>query len=264
MKKILLTLFAVAAIFVACDKDGLEGDISNVNVLEQAEEINATVDISEVKDILNGLGFSGELQDRVSTEKGSASTARTNAESTAANCIDNRPDVPSGKTAIDFQFLPISGTSNGYFITRGGGDTPLLLNRPIVRFLVGTSSEDVQLQLFLFANGSYGSAVSLGSTGYSPVFPILAAADYITIDRTDLYLDSLTGDVGVSADDAGIGCSGVDYTQFYEVIPAPFPLSGFLARITGDVTGMGNGTSLNYAASSEADVRAAIENDIQN
>ena len=44
MKKLLFTLFAFA-IIIACDKDNLDQDVMNINVLEQAEEINASVDI---------------------------------------------------------------------------------------------------------------------------------------------------------------------------------------------------------------------------
>ena len=261
MKKLLLSLFAVALMVVACNKE------ENVSIEPSSAELEnvqiESADMSEVINILNGIGFTGSDVQNAVAPKGDGSASRDNAESTAANCIDNRPDIPAGKTAIDFQYNPIDATS-GYFITRGGGDVPLLLNRPIVRFLVGTSSEDVQLQLFVFANGVYGNALPLGTTGHSPVFAILAADGYITIDRTDLYLDSLTNGDGVSAAAASIECAGVDYSQFYEVIPAPFPLSGFLARITGDLTGMGDGSSLNYAASTEAAVREAIENDIQN
>ena len=257
MKKILFTLFAFALVIVACEKDMDNNDSYNIEPIEAQVE---NIDLSEVKDILNGLGFTGELQERESSKGSSNLTARTNAESTAANCIDNRPSIPAGKTAVDFQYLPID-TSSGYFVTRGGGDTPLLLNRPVVRFLIGSATEDMQLQLFLFSNGSYGNAIPLGTSSYNAVFAFLAGDGYITIDRTDLYLDSLTGDAGVTPAAAGMACATINYANYYEVIPAPFPLTGFLATMRSDAPAF-TGSSANYAGTTRAAVEAAIQGDI--
>ena len=250
MKKLILTLFAAATVFVACDKDDNQSADNSFTI-----ENEVAVDMSEVTDILNGLGFTGA---DVQGKDGEASSARTSGESTAANCIDNRPDVPAGMTAIDFQYLPIDASS-GYFVTRGGGDTPLLLNRPIVRFLIGTSSEDVQLQLL-----NAGAVIPLGTTGYSPVFPILAADGYFTLDRTDLYLDSLTGGSGVTPAAAGLACAAgtPDVSSYYEVVPAPFPLTGFLAHILSGQEGNFTGSSANYAGTDRDEVIREIERDI--
>ena len=75
MKKILLTLITVAAVFVACDKDGLETELSPNAIIEQAEEINASIDQTSMNEraieILNT--FSG----RVSTKGVSNLTSRS-------------------------------------------------------------------------------------------------------------------------------------------------------------------------------------------
>ena len=264
MKKILLTLFAVAAVVIACDKDALDQDVNNINVLEQAEEIGASVeaDLSIVKGILRNLDFTGDLQE-TPAPKGGASTARTAGESTAANCIDNRPAVPAGKTAIDIQYLPDT-TSEGYLFLRGGGDIPLALNRPILRFLIGSATEDIQLQLFLFTNGNFASPIPLGPTPYNAGLTFLATDGFISIDRTDLYLDSVTPNVTETASDAGVACSTgpVDTWSFdsatmtwshptlgsYIVSEAPFPLNGILARVLTQGTNPG---TLHYAASGD-------------
>ena len=259
MKKLLYTLFAFALI-VACEKDMDDKPSYSVSPIEASVE---ELDLSAVKDILNDIGFTSELQN-MPLPKGYDSnlTARTSGESTAANCFDNRPDVPAGKTAFDIQYLPID-SSEGYLFLRGGGDIPLALNRPIVRFLIGGANEPIQLQLFLFVNGSFGSAIPLGPTPYNFGLTFIAADGVISIDRTNLYLDSVTPSVTETSDDAGVTCgASTPVTSHYTVTPAPFPLSGFLATIISGEEANFTGSSANYAGTTEAAVRAAIEADI--
>ena len=106
MKKLLYTLFAFALI-VACDKDNLDNDASSIAPIESSAKDLA---IADVKSILNGLDFTGDLQNTPAPKGSSNLTARTAGESTQANCIDNRPDVPAGKTALDIQYLPITSS----------------------------------------------------------------------------------------------------------------------------------------------------------
>ena len=81
MKKILLTLIAVAAVFVACDKDALDQDVTNINVLEQAEEIGATVDSDKItiEDAMNFLNsIEGTPSKRSSSVTGKTGPAGSN------------------------------------------------------------------------------------------------------------------------------------------------------------------------------------------
>ena len=269
MKKILLTLFAAASIFVACDKD---------NSLEPLVEIETAqdsyLDLSDVKDILNEIGFTGDLQN-TPVPKGYVSSARTNGESTTTNCFDSRPDVPTGKTAFDIQYLPIDD-SQGYLFLRGGGDIPLALNRPIVRFLIGSANEPIQLQLFLFNNGAFGQAIPLGPTPYNAGLTFIAADGVLSIDRTNLYLDTVTPNVTETAADAGVACSTAapvawestqsnGITTFthatygsYTIQGAPCPLSGFLATM---VTNDSGNSVRNYAGTSSSTVSDRIRDD---
>ena len=69
----------MAAILVACDKDALDQDITNINVLEQAEEINASIDSNEAFDFINNLNsaiVSGDIEVSPKTSKGNSSTAK--------------------------------------------------------------------------------------------------------------------------------------------------------------------------------------------
>ena len=79
MKKLFYLLFAFALI-VACEKDSYDQDVENINVLEQAEEINASVDSDAQLDAafnfineLNNAVNSGEI--KVTPKEGS-STAK--------------------------------------------------------------------------------------------------------------------------------------------------------------------------------------------
>ena len=78
MKKLLYILFAFALI-VACEKDSYDQDVENINVLEQAEEINASVSSEdftlEAKGILDAFLGDGVIE-APTKPKGSASTAR--------------------------------------------------------------------------------------------------------------------------------------------------------------------------------------------
>ena len=273
MKKILLTLIAVAAVFVACDKDAYDQEVMNINVIEQDIKVDA---LNEVKSILNGLDLGESLYAPSVKINKSNLTART---STAADCHDNRPDAPNGKKTADFQFLPISGGNQGWFVIRGTGNIPLELNRPIVRFLVGTSSEDIQLQLHLQnASGDYVTMLPLGTTPYSAAIDaVFAAADFLSVDKADVYLDSVTPNVEETASDAGIACSaGTPASSWssstangvttwthptlgsFTIEGAPFPLSGFLATMGTNDSG---NTVRNYAGTTSSSVYDAITGD---
>ena len=148
----------------------------------------------------------------------------------------------------------------------------MALNRPIVRFVIGSSSEAIQLQLILITNGVFSQPIPLGDTPYNVGLTFLTGEGFISIDRTDLYLDSVTPTVTETAADTGVACTtttapavgwtspdGLTWTHpthgSYTLSVAPFPLSGWLATTT-------EAGHLNYAGTSSATVRTAIEDNL--
>ena len=275
MKKILLTLFAVAAVFVACDKDGLYQEISNINVLEQADEINASVEISEKEaiDLLSSL--IGNISDLPEGDlfynapkkaKGSASTARTS----DGSCGDERG-------AGDFITLTYFQNANELAVLVRSED-----NIPVT-----IPDSEVSLELTYILSGSTYTIRNEGTgfnvaSGLTPSAGLLAAFGnplnlLYRVNSANAPQAVLTGALRVAA---GIDCVGqsIGWTEdgsviglfthptygSYQLSDAPFPLSGVLARVMSDDAPTG-GATLNYAAAGSmtdnAAVRAAIEGD---
>ena len=259
MKKLLLTIFVFAAI-VACEKDAYDNDATSINVLEQAEEINASVDNSSKEEglsLVKELFFSQNISQKIN--KKTASTART---STVEDCHDNRP---AGSNFIDAQAFPHPTISGQFwFVVRGTGDIPLRLNRNLVRIQIPSSaSEDILLLLFVQdAQGNFGQPIELARIPYesslADLVPLLAGQ--VDTDLVTAYGVSQTPTTYETPVDAGIDCAGA----LYEVTPAPFPLSGFLATILpgADLTSYG-GSSANYAGTDRDAVIREIERDIR-
>ena len=271
MKKLLYTLFAFA-IIVACEKDMMDNDASSIMPIEASVD---KVDTSIIFDILNGIdGLSDSLSAESNFKGNSNLTART---SSAADCHDNRPAATSGNSRLDVQFLPDASGNLGYSVIRGNSDIPLLLNRNFVRFSIPASG-DISLELFVQgADGNFGAAIPLGDIGPEPGLAIIAGLpDFLDIDRVNTFFASQTPSVTEDAAAAGIACviaptvsweasapdadGVITYTHAthgtYTVQAAPFPLSGFLA--TTSISG-----SANYAGTTAASVRTAIEGDIE-
>ena len=264
MKKILLTLFAVAAVFVACDKDALDNDATSINVLEAAEEINASVELShdDAFEFLNSIVESGDFE-TPTLPKGDASTAK------AGDFGDNWIQV----MYFDYTFLAALGERDYALVVSDDNDVACpsaeMLNVQEVSYslaprVVNGVESPVLSNLIIetiSATGTVSSSRAVSSAGWRNAFASNFDRVYpATADRT-----SIAGGPAPTRSTFDTTCNeDVDYSQYYSVEPAPFPLTGFLARITGDITGMGDGASLNYAASDERELRTAIERDILN
>ena len=250
MKKLLLTLFAVAAVFVACDKEEAI-DIQEPTVIEM-DEANASIEISD--DFIDGLV--SRLSNYEVAPKNGPSSARTTSTTPCADNVDATPVIGGVSYTNRFDLDYFANSGQNYLLVRSEDASATAEFTPTFSFALAKNSDN---RLVVIINGAATVRGTL-STTFSNLFEI---PGFSLVETADADLN-YSGDSTLAA--AGLECSGggVDYTGFYTVTPAPFPLTGFLARITGDLTGIGNGTSLNYAASTEAAVREAIENDIRN
>ena len=250
MKKIFLTLIAVAAVFVACDKDALDQDVNNINVLEQAEEINASLDLDVDYDAIITRLTGKEFSSSNNFSKGSASTARNTGTNTPC-ADDTRHGLTIGGSTdyISYEFTTIGGSNYGVIRSEALTRTAAF-NRVVNLVFVNLGSNDVGV----YVNDALVATLNIPS--FIPLFDnaILANAFVENLDSNFVY----AGDSDISA--AGLSC--IYAGDFYDVTPAPFPLQGFLATINSNLPS--TMSSANYAGTDEAAVRAAIENDILN
>ena len=317
MKKILLTLFAVAAVFVACDKDEMGYDSSSINVLEEAKEINASVDtdfdaaFQFIQNINNSNKILVEssnpstarggdygnnwLQavffDRSATDAGDLAYLRSDEQTEV--CADNLVNA-----AEFFYHLPAadqliieSGTSSQSFtVPSGSYDTTFQLNGPDA-LIVMNSARTAAAAGVAPAVADYD--FSCAATVYEYGTRIIGGAHdgrvIVPIDPTNMDAASNPSAAAVGTDniqlqvvrrEAGFGVltwenvgdpftnpnyvpsTGPAVSSFYTVSCAPFPLTGVLATINSGATLPNGNTSANYAGSTEAAVRQAIERDI--
>ena len=240
MKKLLLTLFAVAAI-VACQKDdsvieptGAMLEIGDVQIVEN------NYDTSEIFDLLRDADIAAE--DGSSKDASSARTTLSN------ECVDGRESRDGDRLDVSL----VQHVSGLHAVIRSENEIPLtggaaaafslIKNGNTINILVGTT-----------ASGSFPT-----NSGMDFLFGIDSLLDISRVDQELFVLQA-----NVAASDLGLDCSPIQ--GLYDVTPAPFPLNGWLATIKANVgTASFTGTSLNYAGTDEAAVRAAIEADIMN
>ena len=240
MKKLLLTLFAVAAI-VACQKDDTSVDVATPelsNVEIAGVEDSYTID--DALELLNSVGKNVEMEPSTSKvgaagsnflhivlfDHNSAPLAALSSEDGTELCFD-------GLTGFQMSILYTLDEANSQLIVEmeapDGTITnadPTNLSATLLARFQGASFFGGSLDQLIVNTNSDRTAAAAGSVPSGGLF--------------------------------NFGC-GIDATQYYEVVPAPFPLSGFLARITDSSF---DGSSLNYAASSREAVEAAIAADI--
>ena len=269
MKKILLTLFAVAAVFVACDKDELGYDSSSINVLEQAEEINASIDY----DYGSFLDQLADDAPAVSTKgKGTVSTARTGEEGTewihaifftlgnnelvhlaadtdAETCIPSTGVHASATGAISVLYTFRTVNGNGLLQIQIGNNP--VINRQVANVAGYTNLFSGNLNYVRLANDQRSGTIA-GTAPPASAFDFTCAADEVYE-----WGESPTVPGLFSNNDPAI-------TTTYQLSAAPFPLSGILARTSDE------SVSANYAGSGDFSdsatwmaVRTAIQDDIE-
>ena len=255
MKKILLTLFSVAAVFVACDKDELGYESSSINVLEEAKEIGATVenssDFDAAFDFIQNLNNSNKIlvpSESPSTARGGDygnnwlqvvffDRSATDASDLAYLRSDAQGEVCAGASLVNpeeyFYHLP---APDQLIIESGTGSQT---------FTVPSGSYDSTFQqdgpeALIVMNSARTSAAA----GIAP-----AVADY------DFSCGPAPITWAPSAPVNGITTYTSSTGLVYTIQAAPFPLTGFLATTT-------EAGSVNYAGTTLQEVRDAIEGDL--
>ena len=256
MKKFLFTIFAFALI-VACEKDAFEQDTYDINPIEAAEEINASLDIDFDYDALVARLTGKDLSvDNTKGSKGSASTARNTGTNVA--CGDDERDglTIDGETDyITYELATING--NNYGVIRSEELTRTAAFNPVATITFVNKGSGLTK---IFVDGNYVNeftSVPFGDLYADSALRTSAGVPFAYIENLNsnfIYIGDGT------AASAGLSC--IYAGQYYEVTPAPFPLNGFLATLRGALpSGM---DSANYAGTTEEAVRAAIEADIIN
>ena len=240
MKKLLLTLFAIAAI-VACQKEDQSDLVAQPEAsidIQVGTNESAQIGQAELDDIISDL---------ISNLSGITPTKRGNASSSKGS--DYVAIHVFTLTGSDTRYLTLLDETNDDLCFATGQSTALVyfdnVNGDGSVLVVEDDQEVEQLRI----SGNFGSFFDAGQN------TLLALTD----PRQQGTFDDSNA-VSLNGIDFNFSC--FDPADHYEVMPAPFPLSGFLARITGPLPdGM---SSANYAGTSTSTVIEAIENDIMN
>ena len=242
MKKLLLTIFAITAL-VACDKDAYDQDVVNINVVEQAEEINASIDIDYDIDGLIDRLLDLDLNSKSISGKGSASTARTvNAD---VACAADARSLSGYTNYLSYEIF--SRGSSNFGLIRSEGNLPVAAFSPILTIWLAHSSGD---NFDVVVNGNVvSSGTSAGLIG------LFAVPNLVSVENlNDRFIYTGAGTTAA----AGLDC--LNASDYYDVQPAPFPLNGFLATINAALPA--GKTSANYAGTTMEAVINAINADI--
>ena len=251
MKKLLLTLFAVAAVFVACDKDALDQDITNINVLEQAEEIGASVDLTGAID--SSFEFIGSVD---IPKESSNETSKVGASGTRWLHIiffdhgSQNLALLRGEGATESCWGNLPGFAHSTLYTWDSSSNTLTV---VVEDASGESAPTPRVQ-------SAANAVR-----FNRLFAPASTTDRIRVTNSRRSR-AITG-TPPAASTFDFGCIPALMGNAYSITPAPFPLNGFLATINSSFDFVTYGLDAdadNYAGTSEAAVIEAIENDINN
>ena len=247
MKKLFLTLFAVAAI-VACQKEAVE---SQEPLAIEIEEVNVNMDIDTdliIESITARFGAEGFEATKA------PSSSRTTGP--AVSCAE---DVRDGLTIggfTDYISYEITTVAAGNFgVVRNEEESLSSAFTPIVTLYFVNEGSNVSGIYVLQSDGSIDRVGEFTSVGFNGLYSNTAGIN-------GLYIENLNARFGYTsvgnAASAGLEC--VNTRAHYDVTPAPFPLNGFLATISSSASF--TGSSLNFAGTDEAAVRRAIEADI--
>ena len=250
MKKILLTIFVFAAI-IACEKDAYDNDdVTNINVLEQAEEINASVETTSSTG-LDVEALTARLTRLAGNTKGV--TRKLNSSTAKTGGAGSHIKLISG----------VETTSNIYYEFLFSDDISLC-NLPNFTYLetiwlVLNSANETEIRA-IAPSGEDSFLVGTITADLSFLYEI-TFSEGLFVDLSDLSVDVVSGesqaDITLGSVNFDLSCEGI----LYEVTPAPFPLRGFLATKIAGAT-FPNATPSNYAGTDRNDVVRAIETNI--
>ena len=252
MKKLILSLFAVATIFVACDKDD---NLDSVTIAPEVE-----VSVGNPNDINIDALIERLISSDYTAPKGSASSARTS----TAPCVADARTVPTGATNFISYEVFLSGSDLRAVLRSEdspavAGFTPLAT---VYLAQTGGNSFNVVLNGNIISSGESAGLIGLMSV---PNFIVVE-----NLDANGLYIER-----GTTAA-SGLDCSAAppanwtssvsgDITTWthatygsYTIQGAPFPLTGFLATVATNNSG---NTVSNYAGTSSSTVSDRIRDD---
>ena len=286
MKKLILSLFAIATVFVACNKESVEID-PITSELEEINVITPNIDkLAEAFDFINSLNDqinSGDIEVSPKGSKGVSSAkagdfggnwiqilffdytiaaalgerdyAYVRSDNYSVMCADISEDASSSWD--DVMILP----SEVSYSLRPH-PTQFLLDRGFSQLIIET----------IDASGTTSSTTNVQTTGWSATFN----ADF---DRVFAALSDRSGIAGGIAPQASRfdttcvagspepewgespttpGLFLLENVGSYTLAPAPFPLTGFLATMSSNDT---SHTVSNYAGTSTSTVHDAIRDD---
>ena len=247
MKKLILSLFAVAMVFVACNKEETLVE-PMANELEEIQ-VSQPTDLSDIID--SSFEFLGDIE----VPKGEASSARTGAEGTRWLHIiffdHNSQNLAllRGEAADESCWGNLPGFAHSTLYT---WDTSNDMLTVVVEDASGESAPVPRAQ----------SAAN--ATRFDRLFAPGSTTNRIRVTNARRSR-AITG-TPPAASELDFGCAP-DLTGAYDITPAPFPLTGFLATINSSFDFLGAGLdadAANYAGTSTSTVIEAIERDIMN
>lgn len=258
MKKYFLSLLAVLAVVVACDKSFEEDVELTVEEVEDLQ-LNSPM-VVDAAAFINNLA--ADVTDQEIKEfKDTPSSSRVGADGTNwIHVIFFR----FGGNNIPLAYLRSDDTDE---VCPEAGQVSVLYTLEVAQS--GASRLKIEQ---IDGNGNalpvtYSNIGSSLRANYNTLFGQTinrlsrATANFSGVATGSVPALSTLASNGIDFDCA----SPVDYTSFYEVTEAPFPLTGFLATMVdgyADMEGWPGGSSANYAATSTSTLEAAIQADI--
>ena len=265
MKKILYTLFAFA-IIVACEKDMDENyDASSINPIEAEVTVDSSSKLDAALDFINSLNdgvSNGEIEVSPKSSKGSSTAkagdygtnyiqimffdytllpalgerdyAYARSDNHDLLCADVTedpatayPDAMSGITEVSYSLIP----------------HPTLASRGFSQLITEV----------IDATGTSSSTTNVQTSGWNATFN----ADFDRIFPALADRSGITGGLGVPTNRFNTTCDpAVDYSTYYTVTAAPFPLTGFLATLNSNAPAF-TGSAANYAGTTRESVETA-------
>ena len=250
MKKILFTIFAIVAL-VACDKDALDQDVTNINVLEQAEEIGASVSFDDA--VNSSFEFIGSVETPKSSSNTTSKVGTSGTRWLHIIFFDHGGQnlaLLRGEAAEESCWNNLPGFAHSTLYT---WDTNTDMLTVVVEDASGESAPVARPQ----------SAAN--ATRFDRLFAPGSTTNRIRVTNSRRSR-AITG-TPPAASELDFGCIPTLMGNAYSITPAPFPLNGFLARINSSFDFVTHGLdadAANYAGTSEQDVIDAIEADIMN
>ena len=278
MKKILYTLFAFA-IIVACEKDMDENyDASSINPIEASvEEVNSS-DLNPKHqaafDFINNLNNSinsGEIEVSPKISKGNSSTAKAGDfgdnwiqimffDYTIAPALGERDYayVRSDNYAIMCPDVDEDASSTWSDVMISPSEISYSLRPHSNQFLLDRGFSELVIET-IDASGTTSSTTNVNTVGWNATFN----ADFDRVFAALADRSGIAGGIAPQASRFDTTCnSAIDYSTYYTVTSAPFPLTGFLATLNSNAPAF-TGSAANYAGTTRESVETAIENDIR-